>query len=167
MIKKEDEWRRKNKRTNVQKKGDKMRCWKRKRKHLSKKRMQKERMKTQFFRKEERPFLFNEKFLACEMDREKHFLVFSWRRRWEEKITPRFFWAHNEKQRGDSKNKVSKTLKKEPFFEKASHKGNLQTNNFRQENKEERFPFFFKSCRQRKNTKTKEKRKTKKRGKTR
>ena len=33
-------------------------------------------MKTQFFQKEERPFLFNEKFLACEMDREKHFLVF-------------------------------------------------------------------------------------------
>ena len=39
--------------------------------------MQKERMKTQFVRKEERPFFFNEKFPACEMDREKHFLVFS------------------------------------------------------------------------------------------
>ena len=55
-----------------------------------------------------------------------------------------FFWAHNEKQRGDSKNKVSKTFKKKPFFEKASHKGNWQTNIFRRENKEERFPFFWK-----------------------
>ena len=49
-----------------------------KRKHLSlKKRMQKERMKTQFFRKKGETFFFNEKFLACEMEREKHFLVFS------------------------------------------------------------------------------------------
>ena len=30
-------------------------------------------MKTQFFPKEDRPFLFNEKFLGCEIDREKHF----------------------------------------------------------------------------------------------
>ena len=33
-------------------------------------------MKTQFFPKEE-TFFFNEKFLGCEIDREKHFLVFS------------------------------------------------------------------------------------------
>ena len=33
-------------------------------------------MKTQFFRQEESFFFFNEKFLACEMDGEKHFLVF-------------------------------------------------------------------------------------------
>ena len=37
----------------------------------------------------------------------------------EEKIMSRFFfWAHNEKQRGDAKNKGSKTLKKEPFLKK-------------------------------------------------
>ena len=43
------------------------------------KRMQKERMKTQFLPKRGETFFFNEKFLASEMDREKHFLVFSWR----------------------------------------------------------------------------------------
>ena len=39
------------------------------------KRMQKERMKTQFFRQEERPF-FQRKVFTCEMDGETHFLVF-------------------------------------------------------------------------------------------
>ena len=61
----------------------------------------------------------------------------------EENIMSSFFWAHNEKPRGDSKHKVSKTFKKGTIFEKASHKGNWQTNIFRRENKEERFPFFF------------------------
>ena len=54
-----------------------------------------------------------------------------------------FFFEHTTKNKEEiQKNKVSKTFKKKPFFEKASLKGNWQTNNSRRENKEERFPFF-------------------------
>ena len=87
------------------------------------------------------------------MDGEKHFLVFflevtgnkkehpkmdqrTENEKWElieeegekRKNMSRSFWAHNDKQRGDSKrNKVSKTFTQEPFFEKASHRGKWQT----------------------------------------
>ena len=42
------------------------------------------------------------------------------------------------------KKKFQKHSQRNHFFEKASQKGNWQTNIFRRENKEERIPFFFK-----------------------